>query len=131
MTLETTKSPFKHVVIVTGSRQWTDQDAIESLLENAMPDLVVQGGARGADEFARLWCAGSGVPCKTFHANWKALGRRAGIERNTRMLLAYPGAVVLAFPLGGPGTRHCMREAQRLGMRLHAYKSGPDGPLLL
>lgn len=45
------------------------------------------------------------------------------MERNTRMLLAYPHAHVIAFPLGGPGTRHCIAEARRLGMRVSVHRS--------
>jgi SLOG family YspA-like protein len=118
----------KHVIIVTGSRLWTAVDAIASVLNDACPDLVIEGGARGADAIARAWCQENGVECKTFRANWEALGKRAGRERNTRMLLAYPMANVRAFPLDGPGTADCMRQARALGMHVHAYDT--EGKLL-
>lgn len=115
----------QHVIIVTGSREWTDWRGLHQVLANACPDLIVQGGCpAGADDMARLWAMLNGVMSKTFHANWKKLGRRAGPERNTRMLMAYPRAIVVAFPLGGPGTRHCIAEAQRLGMKVHVYGEG-------
>ena len=112
---------IRHVIIVTGSRVWSAERVIVRVLEDAMPDLVVEGGAAGADAIARAWCRANGIECKTFRANWSALGKRAGHERNGRMLAAYPTASVRAFPLGGPGTADCMRQARALGMRVCAY----------
>lgn len=83
-----------------------------------MPKLVVQGGARGADAIARAWCKHVGVECKTFEANWRAHGRRAGVIRNELMLNSYPQAHVLAFPLTGPGTWDCIRRANAKRMSI-------------
>ena len=43
------------VVIVTGSREWTNMGLIFSVLSEEAPDLVVHGGARGADRIAHMW----------------------------------------------------------------------------
>lgn len=110
------------VVIVTGSREWEDEAAIDTVLRELAPSLVVQGGARGADTIARRWAEAYDVPSVTVEADWKREGRRAGVLRNCRMLRHYPFATVAAFPLEGPGTFHCMREAEALGMRLVVHK---------
>lgn len=109
---------MNHIVIVTGSRDWADEQAIYNALDNACPSLVVEGGARGADAIARQWAKTTGTPNKTFHANWRHHGRRAGPLRNRLMLQSYPTAIVLAFPLGGPGTADCMRQARALKMQV-------------
>lgn len=109
------------VVIVTGSRDWTDRAAIGRVLTNAIPSLVVQGGARGADRIALEWSKDNGIPSETFHANWRQYGKIAGRVRNCAMLNAFPKARVVAFPLGGPGTRHCIAEAQHRGMEVFIY----------
>lgn len=116
-------------VIVTGSRGWMNREAVERILTNACPSLVVQGGARGADRIAKEWAKANDVECRQFDANWNQYGKRAGMMRNVRMLEAYPEATVLAFPLAGPGTRGCSREARLRGMRVFVY--GPDGELPL
>jgi hypothetical protein len=107
-------------VIVTGSRLcgWQDWPGIKAALEAAHPTLVVQGGARGADELARRWAAANDVPCETFAAHWE-LGRAAGPLRNARMLDAHRAALVLAFPKGdSPGTWGTVKLAQERGMTL-------------
>jgi YspA, cpYpsA-related SLOG family len=110
------------VVIVTGSRDWTDVATLIRVLENACPRLVVQGGCpTGADAIARAWCTRYDVECKTFAANWTLYGKRAGPIRNGHMLKAYPGAHVIAFPLGGPGTADCVRQANALRMHVFTY----------
>jgi hypothetical protein len=115
----------ERVVIVTGSRNWADVDSVYQALDNACPDLVVNGGAAGADMIARQWAKDAGVKVRTFQANWLKFGRRAGPLRNGLMLRAYPQATVLAFPLDGPGTADCMRQARELGMRLIVVQEVP------
>ncbi len=107
--------------IVTGSRDWTNAETIARVLTNACPKLVVQGGARGADTIAYHWARANRVDYVTFSARWSELGKRAGRERNVRMLEAFPDATVLAFPLGGPGTRHCIEEARKRDMLVRVY----------
>lgn len=114
--------------IVTGSRDWTARATLERVLADVRPGLIIQGGARGADMMALEWARTNRVDHVTFGARWSELGKRAGVERNIRMLEAYPEATVLAFPLGGPGTRHCMAEARRRGMVLRVYT--PEGRLV-
>jgi hypothetical protein len=119
------------VVIVTGSRKWLAPGTVTAALDEHAPDLVVHGGCYvgvrprvclGADYWAHRWCSTTDTDEYIFRAKWSH-GKKAGPLRNKAMLLAYPNAVVLAFPLGGPGTADCMRQAKRLGMRVieHAY----------
>lgn len=105
------------VVIVTGSRDLDDYGHFAQALENTCPSMIVQGGCpTGADAMARRWAREHDVPCKTFAANWAEHGKAAGPRRNRRMLDAYPRAIVLGFPRGGPGTRNCLEEARRRWM---------------
>jgi len=103
-------------VIVTGSRDWTDYEAVFTALnrfyqeawDRALGDddpdfrlIVVQGGAAGADAAARVWvdftrAQGYPVEQETWEANWTPYGRVAGPRRNKAMVEA--GATeVLAF----------------------------------
>lgn len=110
-------------VLVTGSRDWTDEDTIGWALDFAHKDAghpedftVVHGDARGADSIAHRWAVRSGFNVEPHPANWDKFGRRAGHVRNYEMVKA--GAdLCLAFPLGdSPGTRGCIKAAVRAGI---------------
>lgn len=119
-------------VIVTGSRSYPNWKAIADVLTELDPDLVIQGGASGADQAAAGWAERHYRDTHTMRARWKTSAgyqNSAGIVRNQRMLEAYPGVLVIAFPFGiANGTRHCMHTALQLGHPLKVY--GPDGELL-
>jgi hypothetical protein len=109
-------------VIVTGGRDFHD----EAFLLRALADLelkygdvelIVQGGATGADYYARVIAEELGINLVTMMADWATHGRAAGPIRNRQMLESYPDAVVLAMP-GGRGTDNCVRQALQRGMRV-------------
>ena len=107
----------ERIVIVTGSRYWTDRKAIYDRLDFLRPGLVVHGGARGADAIADEWARKHGVPSHPERAEWKRYGPAAGPIRNGRMLRRFPTAEVSAFPLPrGSGTQDCIAQARALGM---------------
>lgn len=113
---------MKHVVIVTGSRHWADDEAIGRILTNACPHVVVDGGCpTGADKIAREWAKTNRIESKTIKANWVRHGLKAGPLRNSLMLNTFPGATVIAFPLDGPGTRDCIRQARAKRMTVRVY----------
>lgn len=107
-------------VLVTGSRRHTCVDLIRKTLINAYPDLVIHGGAAGADDIARVWCAAAGVNQVQMPAPWDKQGKAAGPFRNTKMLSVLQAlrdcdweCLVLAFPLSDSiGTRHMVRIAK-------------------
>jgi hypothetical protein len=102
------------VVIVTGGREYKDQEKVFRTLKAIRPTVVVQGGATGADRLARAWCIEEGISCYSVEANWQAYGKAAGPMRNKEMIEAYPDAIVVAFP-GGRGTEGCVKIAKYLG----------------
>lgn len=89
-------------------------------LHSAEPDIfILQGGARGADRFAKNWCKLNGVPCAQVDAQWDFYGNgRAGPVRNHWMLKLCPD-ICIHFP-GGSGTRHMVNAAQRAGVACYA-----------
>ena len=88
---------------------------LQDVLKILKPSLIVQGGAKGADELARLYAEHYLVNYKTFEADWCLHGKAAGPIRNKEMLLAHSDAVVVAFP-GGKGTENCVKTAVELNM---------------
>jgi hypothetical protein len=79
--------------------------------------VIIQGGARGADEHARTWAKDRGIPVETYAADWKQYGRAAGPIRNGVMLAESRPDGVVAFP-GGSGTADCVRQAKALGLKV-------------
>lgn len=125
-------------VIVTGSREWSEviifslaMDVMwRRFAEHSKPgdQLTVVHGAcpTGADYLASLWCQqkireGQPVIEEKHPAQWRKLGKRAGIVRNEEMVAA--GAdLVLAFPLPqGKGTQHAMKISRAKNIHVINY----------
>lgn len=113
-------------LIVTGSRDWPDCDAVASelaylLLEMPQSDgeehLVVHGGCQsGADNDALEFCARHGINQEINHPDWTKHGKAAGPMRNREM--AEAGAdLCLAFWDGiSRGTASMISEATKCGV---------------
>jgi hypothetical protein len=113
-------------ILVCGSRDWTDKDAIVDVLHDYAHAnvIVLHGGARGADRLAdevafRIY--GFGV--EEFPADWKKHGKRAGLLRNLRMLDAHPDKVIAFQRNGSRGTQHTIDEARRRGIPVEVHTS--------
>ncbi len=123
-----TRDLLERAVIVTGSRKWTAAGYLTRMLANECPSHVITGGCQtGADAIAEQWARFWEKVCTVVPARWRTIeGKRAGPLRNIRMLEMFPEALVLAFPLGeSPGTRHCIREAEKRGMTVKVFEGKP------
>lgn len=79
--------------------------------------MIINGGARGADELARHWASRKMIDCHTVNADWKAHGKAAGPIRNQKMLDEMAPDLVVAFP-GGSGTADMVRRAKSAGVEV-------------
>jgi hypothetical protein len=81
-----------------GDRNWTDEAKIEAVIKTlSNDDLVIEGGARGADSIAGRMAAKYGIPVAQFPANWGHYGKSAGPIRNGWMLKFGLPDKVIAF----------------------------------
>lgn len=106
-------------ILITGSREWTDTEAMgEELLWFGF-GLVVHGAARGADKLADALARGFGWPTEPHpvtRAEWNRIGKRAGHLRNQRMV-DLGADICLAFPtVDSRGTWDCAARARRAGI---------------
>jgi hypothetical protein len=105
-------------LLVCGGRTFTDKRWLESVLNKISAvkdiDLLIHGGARGADKLAGEWAFAIGVRVKECRADWSKFGKAAGPMRNSEMLKLKPDLVV-AFP-GGKGTADMVRKAKAAGV---------------
>ena len=107
-------------ILVTGGREYKNRTAAFSALDAAHAarpiTALCQGGARGADQWAREWCAERGVHCTTYEANWDLFSRAAGYIRNQQMLDEFQPEGVIAFP-GGWNTHDMVSRT----LKAHIY----------
>jgi hypothetical protein len=108
-------------ILVCGGRDYNDIEALNQALDKLHAErritLIIEGGAAGADAHAREWANANGVDVRTFYADWKTYGRRAGPLRNARMLDEGRPDGVVAFP-GGIGTNDMIRQARTAGLKV-------------
>lgn len=105
------------IVLVTGGRDYRNKDRLYGYMDRLgfVVDMVIQGGATGADNLAKHWARKRGIHCAQVDAMWE-LGRGAGPARNYAMLLLKPD-LVIAFA-GGVGTAHMKRIALKAGIEV-------------
>lgn len=101
-------------VLVCGGRDFVDRKFLEEVLDDLNTrrgpfEVVIHGGARGADTLAGLWAKRRGVPIELYPADWGRHGRSAGPVRNAEMLTRGRPDLIIAFP-GGAGTADMVRQ---------------------
>ena len=84
---------------------------IEKVLEGHDDNVIIQGGAPGADEWAVDWAIINNVKYVTFYADWKKYKRAAGPIRNQQIIDEGVPDLLLAFP-GNKGTADMIRRAR-------------------
>lgn len=104
-------------ILVCGGRDFSDVKLLWAYLDGLpfVVDLVITGGAKGADALADKWAAARGKARAIFPANWDGEGKSAGHRRNERMLEIGRPNRVIAFP-GGRGTSNMIRRARDHGV---------------
>ena len=105
-------------VLVTGDRNWQSENVIMRELRKMKPDIVVEGGAKGADSLAKKAANKLGIEVREYQAEWDKYGRAAGPIRNQEMLREKPD-LVLAFHSNiekSKGTKNMITLARRQGV---------------
>lgn len=112
------------VVLVCGGRDYEDNEQVNFILSfhhaEVPIELLIEGGARGADTHANYWATDRGIHVAQVKANWNKYGRAAGWKRNAAMLLLKPDFVI-AFP-GGAGTASMVNLAKARGVTVIEVK---------
>lgn len=86
-------------VLVCGDRKWFDRTFVFDTLDliRHRIDLLIEGGAPGADTWAHEWANQCLVSHLHLMAKWGAYGKAAGPIRNIRMLKEGKPNLVIAF----------------------------------
>jgi len=109
-------------VLITGGRQFGKTqmlyDTLDQLHIEVGIDVVIHGGARGADTMAGQWAKSRGVDVLRFpisNEDWDRYGNMAGRVRNAQMLREGKPTILVAFP-GGNGTRDMRHKVDHAGL---------------
>lgn len=122
-----TGRPYR--VLVTGSRDWSDQGAVWAALAEAVhaipvdQELTIVHGAclTGADAIAHEWARGYGATIEAHPADWVANGRAAGPIRNKHMV-SLGADICLAFIRNGSrGASHTATLAEQAGVPVRRF----------
>jgi hypothetical protein len=110
-------------VLVCGSREWRRVEPIRERLR-ALPrgTVVLHGGARGADRIAGVIAAGLGFEVREYPADWKRLGRSAGVRRSAAMLDERPDLVLAFWQDYSSGTGYTLALAERKGIPVEVIR---------
>lgn len=116
----TEKTPKR--VLACGGRHLKDIDLVWDSLdlynEDVGIEVLIHGGAEGADSHASAWAKSRGIPELPFPVSeeeWAILGLKAGPLRNTKMIVEGKPELVIAFP-GGKGTANMIKQATAAGI---------------
>jgi len=106
---------------IVGSRSFEENEDNYILMTNAIRDifetgidLIISGGASGADKLGKLFAEQNNLPYKEFLPNWQERGKIAGLERNTQIVDACD--ILIAFwDLVSRGTKDSINKALKSG----------------
>lgn len=127
-------------ILITGSRDWSDRDAIRSALstiywrwmgdvrDEDVEDIVLVSGncPSGADALAEEVWEGWGFPVERHPADWSRWGKAAGPKRN-QLMVDLGADVCLAFRKDySRGTTHCANAATMAGIETIWFTEGED-----
>lgn len=122
-----TDRPYR--ILVTGSRDWADRDAVDSALADvlrAIPadrEAVLVSGAcpSGADAIAEDWARRYGMTVERHPADWDRHGRAAGPVRNVRMVRLGADICLAFIRDGSRGAGHTARLADAAGIPVRRW----------
>jgi YspA, cpYpsA-related SLOG family len=130
------RQPFR--LLVTGSRTWADELAIEHALAQILdrhPEgvLLVHGNCScGADAIAAAYAARTpGYLAEAHPADWQRYGRAAGHRRNAEMIALGADGCVVFLRAASPGTTATMQAARAAGIPVWLHireRSATHGP---
>ena len=97
--------------LICGGRNYSYDHLIKYVLQVIKPDIVIHGGAKGADTVAGEVAERMNIEVREYLADWAKYGKAAGPIRNQKMLDKESPDIVIAFH-GGAGTANMVALAE-------------------
>lgn len=104
-------------IIGCGGRDNASDREWRELFKAVQPDLVVVGGARGADSICERQARQAGLKVVVIRADWDRHGKSAGYKRNVEMAdyVRNCETVWVCAAKGGKGTAHMIQIGASYG----------------
>jgi len=122
---------MKMITIVCGGRDNDENEFWRRFFSKTQSNLVIAGGARGADTIAVFEAERAGIEVIVIKAEWDRLGKNAGFQRNFEMadyaksvISEFGGAVQVVAVRGGKGTNHMLMVGRDYGFKIHMLSGG-------
>lgn len=99
---------------IIGSRGFSDVERLDKELSSYLSkvELVISGGARGADKMGEEWAKRNSIQTLIFNADWDKFGKSAGFIRNEDIIKNCDEAI--AFWDGmSRGTKHSISLCEK------------------
>lgn len=108
--------------MVCGSRGWTNADIVLDVIAGYSEGWrIIQGGAKGADEYAKAAAKFLDIPVETYKPNYLIFGRRAPHVRNDRML-KLADKVLVFWDGDSLGTKSVIEKARKRGLEVEVVR---------
>ena len=102
---------------IVGSRTFNDYQFLKDTLDQYDDiNLIVSGGAYGADKLAERYAKEHGIDTKIFIPEWSKYGKSAGYKRN-RLIIGYSDIVIAFWDGVSKGTKHDIDIADELNIK--------------
>ena len=73
--------------LIAGSRDFNNYNLLLQVLSQyKKPDIIIEGGAKGADLLGKRFAKYNNIECKEYKADWNKYGKSAGYRRNAEMV---------------------------------------------
>src|SRR5690606_1497181 len=108
---------------IIGSRTFNDYELLSNTIKsyckanNILPEIIVSGGAKGADTLAEFFAKENNLEMKIFYPNWELLGRNACSARNTQ-IVEFADIVFAFWDGSSPGTKDSITKAEQMNKEL-------------
>ena len=95
---------------IIGSRDFNDYELLENEVNKLRKrhkniNIIVSGGARGADTLAEQYADNHNLKKQIYHAEWNIYGKRAGYIRN-QVIWDNCDIIICFWDGKSPGTKH-------------------------
>lgn len=117
----------KFKVAIIGSRTFIDIESMHKYLDTKLEkiEMIISGGAQGADEAGRLYCQKRGIPCLIYYPAWRDINnvyfRGAGFARNNQIIKA-ADLVISWWDGQSAGTKNSMDLAVKYKKKLIVHR---------
>lgn len=100
---------------IIGSRSFNNYDYLVRVLEpyKSKIDLVISGGAKGADSLGELWAKENNIETLIFLADWDKNGKAAGFIRN-KDIIENCDCCIAFWDGSSKGTKHSLSLCDKL-----------------